>query len=82
VLIISLTLVVKFDGEFAFACGSSPASVAALNVASDAAHDRRGHVACGHCGTISDVGRDGCLTPMRLRVPINPIFEQNSRPSI
>jgi hypothetical protein len=24
----------------------------------------------------------GCLTPMRLRVPINPIFEQNSRPSI
>jgi hypothetical protein len=61
VLIISLTLVVKFDGEFAFACGSSPASVAALNLASDAAHDRRGHVACGHCGTISDVGRDGLL---------------------
>jgi hypothetical protein len=58
VLIISLTLVVKFDGEFAFACGSSPASVAALKRASDAAHDRRGHVAYGHCGTISDVGRD------------------------
>jgi hypothetical protein len=57
VLISSLTLVVKFDGKFAFACGSSPASAAAQRP-SDAAHDRRGHVAYGHCGIISECGRD------------------------
>jgi hypothetical protein len=71
VLIIALTLVVKFDGEFAFACGSSPASVAALKRASDAAYDRRVHIAYGQ--SLMWVAT-GCVMAMSLRVPIKSIF--------